>query len=196
MKRLLPVLFFASLLPAHAADERARIAAERAQAEKAYDAQYRACQSEFLVTACVDNAKAQRRTALEQLAQQQAILDDDERRQRAAQRTKQIHENLAQSAPHAPHGAASAVSLPLQIKAPRGPRATHGPASAPRAAGSAALSEAQRAHNREEFERHQQEAAEHREELERRALDRASKQSKPPTALPPSPRIPASAASS
>jgi colicin import membrane protein len=181
---------------AHGADERARIATERAQVEKIYDAQYRECQSGFVVTACVDSAKAQRRAALEQLAQQQAILDDADRRQRAAQRAQQIHEKLAQSAPHAPHVAASAAALPLQIRAPRVQRAAHGAASAPRAAGSAAFSEAQRAHNREEFERHQQEAAGHREELERRAVDRASKRDRPPTALPAAPQIPASSAGS
>ena len=174
---------------AHGADERARISAERAQAQKAYDARYRECQSQFAVTACVDKARAERRATLEQLAQQQAVLDDAERKQRAAQRAQLIHEKMSQG--NAP--AAQRPAPELNVKAPRASRRAASAAAprAPASAASAGLTDAQRAHNRADYERHQREAAEHREELERRAVDRASHQDKPLAPLPPRPAIPA-----
>jgi hypothetical protein len=193
MKTLPVVLLVLTVGVAHGADERARIAAERAQAQKTYDARYRECQSQFAVTACVDKARAERRATLEQLSQQQAVLDDAERKQRAAQRAQQIHEKMSQG--NAP--AAQRPSPELQVKAPRVSRKSSG-AAPPRAAASAAsagLSDAQRAQHRADYERHQREAAEHREELERRAIDRASHQDKPVSPLPTRPAIPASAAS-
>ncbi|TMG97487.1 MAG: hypothetical protein E6H79_21125 [Betaproteobacteria bacterium] len=107
---------------AHGADERARIAAERAQAQKLYDTRYRECQSQFAVTACVDKARAERRATLEQLSQQQAVLDDAERKQRAAQRAQQIHEKMSQG--NVP--AAQRPSPELQVKAPRASRKSSG----------------------------------------------------------------------
>jgi hypothetical protein len=174
---------------AHAVDERARIAAERAQAQKTYDTRYRECQSQFAVTACVDKARAERRATLEQLVQQQAVLDDADRKQRAAQRAQQIHEKMSQGK----EPAAQRSSPELNVKAPRAGR--RGASAAARAPASAAsgLTEAQRAHNRADYERRQREAAEHREEVERRTLDRASHQDKPMTPLPARPAIPASA---
>jgi len=188
MRILLLSLLALAAGAAHGADERARIAAERAQAQKVYDARYRECQSQFAVTACVDKARAERRAALEQLSQQQAVLDDAERKQRAAQRARQIHEKMSQS--KAP--VQGSASPPLQVKAPRVSRAASGAAAAraPASAASVGLSDAQRAQHRTDYERKQREAAEHREELERRAVDRASHQDKPVAPLPPRPTIP------
>jgi colicin import membrane protein len=194
MKPVLILLIASLAATAYAADERARIAQERRQAEALYDARQRACQSEFAVTACVDRAKAERRTTLEQLAQQQAVLDDQQRRLRAAQRMQQIHEKTSQSDAkgQTPHTA----SPPVQVKAPRVSRAAS--AAVPRtdsAASGPSIGAEERARNRADFERRQRQAAEHRDELARRAVERASTRDRPVAPLPARPEIPASAAS-
>jgi hypothetical protein len=195
MRRLPYFLLLALLLPAHAADERARIAQERRQAEAEYTARERACQSDFAVTACVDEAKAKRRKVLEELAQQEAVLDDAQRRQRAAQRMEQIHQNTARSEARPPETAAS-----VQVKTPRpaAQAASSASAAAPHAGVSTgaaqSISAAERARNRAEFEQRQNDAEQHRDEVERRVLDRASRQDKPPTSLPARPEIPPASA--
>jgi hypothetical protein len=70
--------------------ERQRIAAERAQAETAYAQREQACRERFVVTSCVDEAKRERRRTLERLRQQEAVLDEGLRKQRAAERLEDI----------------------------------------------------------------------------------------------------------
>ena len=70
--------------------ERERIRAERAQAEQVFAARERECRDRFAVTRCLDEARRERRATLEHLNRQQGVLDEAQRKQRAAQRMESI----------------------------------------------------------------------------------------------------------
>lgn len=78
------------------AAERARIAAERADVERHYQSQVRACQQRFVVTSCLDEAKAQRRVRTEDLQQQSRLLDADQRKRDASVVIKRVEKKLAE----------------------------------------------------------------------------------------------------
>jgi hypothetical protein len=87
-----------------AAGERHRIEVERRQLEARFAADDAACRERFEVTRCVDEVKARRREALGGLRQQELLLADAERRQRAAARMQAIEAKRidAESRPPAP----------------------------------------------------------------------------------------------
>jgi colicin import membrane protein len=76
--------------------ERARIKQERAQAEARFKEQEQACLTRFLVTPCTDEAKRVRREALASLRQQENLLDDEHRKQRAADRAQALADKASQ----------------------------------------------------------------------------------------------------
>ena len=78
--------------------ERARIAAERSQAEARFAAQEVACYQKFAVNDCLNAAKSQRRERLSDLRRQDLTLNEAERKRRASDRVRSIDErNSAQS---------------------------------------------------------------------------------------------------
>jgi uncharacterized membrane-anchored protein YhcB (DUF1043 family) len=166
-------VLLASYEPARADDsaERARIARERADVEARFQAQRRECETRFAVTACVDEARAGHRQALQRLRREEGVLDEAQRRQRAAARLsaieeKQRAERERASAPRAERPAAE----PLQVRAPRqAASAAARPASAPASAPDRAAEEARK---RAAFEARQREAREHREQAEQRRAQR------------------------
>jgi len=88
---------------AAAADERAereRIARERAAVQSRYAQQEQACRGQFAVTACVDRARAERREAMDHLTEQERVLDEAQRKRRAAERLARIEQRT-----HAPPSA-------------------------------------------------------------------------------------------
>jgi colicin import membrane protein len=105
MKRcaLLPLaaIFGVLVSSAHAqldaAAERARIAQERAAAGERLREQEKACATRFVVTSCVEAARREHRETLAPLKQQEFLLDDAQRQQRAAQRRAQLQEKAAQT---------------------------------------------------------------------------------------------------
>ena len=88
-------------LPAPINTEKRAIEARFHQAEQA-------CRERFQVTACVDEAKAQRRSALAVLRAQQSRMDDDRRRRRAAERLQSIEDKRGEAEARVPASAASA----------------------------------------------------------------------------------------
>lgn len=76
--------------------ERARIKQERAQAEARFKEQEQACLNRFLVTPCTEEAKRVRREALANLRQQENLLDDEHRKQRAADRAQALADKASQ----------------------------------------------------------------------------------------------------
>ena len=72
--------------------ERERIAAERRQAEATFNAAQTACQSRFLLTQCLDQAREQRRLAMDSLQRRQLEIDDLARRERSAQRLQALQQ--------------------------------------------------------------------------------------------------------
>lgn len=79
-----------------AAEARARLAAERAAAQARYVERERACAKRFVVTACVEDARSERRETLSRLRSEQNELDDAARKARAAARSELIRERLSE----------------------------------------------------------------------------------------------------
>jgi hypothetical protein len=72
------------------APERARIAAERQVVEARFEAARQACEARFVVNNCLEQARQERRQALEPLQRQTHLLDDARRRERAVERLRSI----------------------------------------------------------------------------------------------------------
>jgi hypothetical protein len=140
-----------------------QIAAERRQVESTFAQAQAECKQRFQVTQCVDDARAARRGALAPLQQQQNLLDDAKRRERAAQRLQLIQTRAAP---------ASAVALPLQSKAPRTLQASASSAAVPHEAknpAAALATGAALAHQRQAAaQARQQQAADHAQALQER----------------------------
>ena len=166
------------------AAERERLARDRAAVEAAHAQRLRDCQGRFAVTPCIEEARAARRESLAGLRRQQALLDEAQRKQRAAARMAAIREKVGaeESRRSEPARAAPAQKAPMRVVAPRAGKAAPAPAPASAASG---VREASEARQRARFEERQHEAQAHREEAQRRAAERA-KSGKPPSApLPP-----------
>ena len=71
---------------------RTRIAAERAQAEARYKADEKACYGKFAVNDCLNDARKQRRAVLADLRRQEVVLNDVERKRKAAERARSLEE--------------------------------------------------------------------------------------------------------
>ncbi len=169
------------------AAERSRIAAERRAVQAGFDSARAACERRFVVTECLDSARAERRQALDRLQRQQVVLDEARRRSRAAERQRDIEtraagadERDAQALP--PARAAASAAVP--------PRRPSHPAPSSAAASASADAQAQR--RRISFANRQAAAREHQRAVDERNA-RHDAQHKPAAALPLS--APASAAS-
>ena len=75
--------------------ERDRIKSERDQAEAAYRTRELECRQRFVVTPCLDQARRDRRQTMDRLRQQQEVLDEAQRKQRAAQRVGEIQTKVS-----------------------------------------------------------------------------------------------------
>jgi colicin import membrane protein len=103
LRPALVALVFAGLLPglparADGAAERQRIGNERRAIETRFAAEEAACLGRFVVTPCVEDVRARKREALAPLRHQELLLDDAERKRRAAQRLQGIETRRAQAA--------------------------------------------------------------------------------------------------
>ncbi|MED5619251.1 hypothetical protein [Ideonella sp. BN130291] len=179
--------------------ERERVANERQRVESQYAAQVRQCESQFIITSCIEQARADRRLALEHLAQQQSVLDEALRKQRAAAQLERLQEKqreaaLKRAAPAQPRVVQRQAAVASAASAAEA-RVASAPAVArheePGAAHPPALSAAERERNEAAYRQRQKEAAAHREELARRNAARAQVH-KPAASLP----IPAAVAAS
>jgi hypothetical protein len=167
--------------------QRAQIDAARRQANVAYAEREKRCHEQFVVTACVENARADRRRELDRLSREQSVVDEALRKQRAAERLQM----LADKQRAARQRASEPLPPPRVLLKPS--RAAQGAASA--ASGPARgerlgvvpedrSTPAERRDNKAAFERRQQQAEEHRRQVEQRNAERAVRASKPASALP------------
>ena len=99
----------ASPAQAQAPPERERIAAERREVEATFNAAQTACQSRFLLTQCLDQAREQRRLAMDSLQRRQLEIDDLARRERSAQRLQALQQRAAAGVTGAGTAALTAV---------------------------------------------------------------------------------------
>ena len=149
-------------------EERERIAAERSTAQTAFSSRERHCQNSFVVTPCVENARRDLREVLLRLRRQEAILDEMQRRERAAQRLETIRNRPAMAGPPAsPAAAREARSAPHDAPRVR----VHEAPTAKRSA-----QERQRAEtlSEQKFEAASQAAGARRSAVERRNAERAA----------------------
>jgi hypothetical protein len=192
---------------AQASEERAQIAKERAAVEARFVSRERECRQRFIVTSCLDEAKAEQRQALDRLRARQLVIDEARRHERSEERKAELADKAAEDArresARAAHAAASAASdaalpgraPPFELQRPEGaPAAASGPHQRARSSGtgigikpqaqeSQALRAQREATSRAAFEARKAEAAEHREEAIERTTKRMAQKS-PASPLP------------
>lgn len=72
-----------------------RIKADRGRVEAIFRAEEKACYGKFAVNDCLNAARARRRQALADLRRQEVLLNDAERRRRAAERLREMEERTS-----------------------------------------------------------------------------------------------------
>ena len=110
----------AGAAPDAASPVRERIARERLVIERETQAARAACAGQFAVTDCIDRVNAERRLRRQPLDRESAVLDDELRKRRAAERTAQIAQRQA----------ARSIEVPAVSVHSRQPSARQAPASA------------------------------------------------------------------
>jgi colicin import membrane protein len=202
MHRLFALTLALLCLPSGAASadpERRRLAEQKAAVEARFRASEAECRQRFVVVACVDEAKAQRRKELAVLREQELVIDDADRKQRAAARRADIAEKQAQAAQRA---ASSALPAAPKASAPRAPMSAPGATREPAATAPAPLDggPAQAAQRAQKTNARQQEAELRRQRIAAREASKAAQQKANPSAakkaaaLPAVPALSASAA--
>jgi hypothetical protein len=190
--------------------ERARLKEERATIDAAYASRQAECQQRFVVASCIEDAKRDRRRALDALRLRQIAVDEAGRKERAEARRSELSRHAAEvsrreaarqigpdagaSQPEARRDARRAAGLRHTEAAPaRAParRAPAGEAGGSETGAGTSARAAREGRSRATFEARQQRAAEHREEAEDRAVKRMMEHP-PAKPLPLPPAKPAS----
>ena len=154
--------------------ERERIAAERRAAESRFVGAQADCQTRFMMTECLDTARAERRQALDGLQRRQLVLDDARRRERAAERLTLQRTRAAEQAEAASASASASALLQQQARRPAAsasrpaPVAARTDTSAEVAAAASAARQAEAAaapRRRAAYDQRQQAARDHQQAL-------------------------------
>jgi colicin import membrane protein len=148
--------------------ERERIAKQRQVAEAQYAQREAECKRRFVVTSCIDQARADRRQSLDNLHQQEIALDEVERQQRSAEhrrrREAKAWEEINKPAP--------------EPRLPREPKAREPKPLLPPSGGASRPAPVDRSADeqqaRERFEARQREAQAHKAEIEERNRKKAA----------------------
>jgi len=170
-----------SLATTDAAAERERIARERAEVQAALSKQEAACQERFVVTPCVEAARKAEREALARLRRQEVLLDEQQRKQRAAERAQAIRNSIsADEARRRDESATATASAPVRVERAelvetpsRVERARRELPVAERPTDAAARRTAEQEHI-ERYEADRRAAQAHREAVEQRNAKRAA----------------------
>ena len=216
MKHLAPFALVLAAFAAHAqapdaAAERARIKSEREAAEARYTEAQKACRAKFAVNDCMDDARRAHNVVVNELKRQERVLNDAERKRKAAERQKDIDErNSPERQKEAAEKRAKAVADQQErdaraaekagkratdeaerekrgprVKEPHGASGPQGKPREPQAAKGHGLTPEEAAKNRAAHDARIQEAEQHRAEV----AERNAKRTNPPAAdlpLPPS----------
>jgi colicin import membrane protein len=205
MKSLLTCLVLAAvMMPVRAQTEpvaeaeRARIAAEREQADMRFVVQEKNCYRKFAVNDCLKAARAQRRELLADLRRQELSLNDAERRHRSADRVHSLDRSAEQREEESEAQRAAAVARRrdkqeelAQRAADRAQAQASAPVRAAKTQGDTRERQAAKAQRsldtaaeQSRSEQRQQEAKEHKERVAKRLQD-ARKPDVPPLPTPP-----------
>ncbi len=188
MKQIACVAFLLSLcLPLGAQDtdgdraEKARIAAERGQAEAVFREEQKACYGTFAVNDCTAAARAKRRQVLSDLKRQEVSLNDAMRRRQAAERVKSLDDRATEAAkreeegrPTRPQPRADRPAATPQGK-PRSSDAASAPQTArqPRQAASRQQAQEKQAQKQAEHERSARAAKDRRQQQQEKVEEAA-----------------------
>ena len=206
MKHLIPFALAFAAFAAHAqapndAPERARIKSEREAAEARYADAQKACRAKFAVNDCLDAARREHNVVANDLKRQERVLNDAERKRKAAERQKDIDarssperqkeaaEKRAKAASEqqerdarAAEKAAKKASEQAEhdrrsprVKPPHGASGPQGKAREPQEPASHGPTPTQAAKNRAEHDARLKEAEQHRAEV----AERNAKRTKP-----------------
>lgn len=182
-----------------------RIRSEQREVEARHAKAVSACTHEFAVTACVDRARAERRSALDRLKRERLVIDDARRQRSAAERELNVQRKLRSADEQATRAAAQLGHLAGSVegdltndrgpvksgRAPRSPQTVVAPKTAPRGHDhqAAQRQEAQQAAQRaSDAQRRLDKAEQHRKDASKRLEDQARK--RPPAAGLPAPVAP------
>lgn len=183
------LLTLAWVLPATlaaAADEaqqRERIKRERLQAEASFAREEAACASRFAVNDCITDVRSRKREALRALREQELVISDRQRREKAAERIREIEANrIAGETPRSAQRTEREPKAPLVASAPA--RTVTAPAAAAARASQAAdrASALQRRQAAAEADRAKIQARLARREAERKKKGLPQPLPKPPAA--------------
>jgi len=171
-------------------ERREQIDAERAATQARYERAVAECERGFVVTSCVNQAKAERRAALDRLSREQMALDDAQRKRRAEERRDRIAQKKAEAA----QAASGAASSPRTERIPRESAAAASGAKAerratPRSAEAAAAAASEAAERASDAQQRREKAQAHEEAVRTRNAERAAQ--RPPAAPLPVPGAPA-----
>lgn len=193
------------------AAERERLHTEHAAADKRLAEAQKACRAKFAVNDCLDKARREYNGTVDEIKRQERVLDDSQRKQRAAARQKEIDERnspevqqqeaarrekaladhqkreaeAAEKAAKRSADEAEHAKRGAQVKAPRGEPGPQGSPRNPEAPVGHGPTPEQAAKNRAEYEQRLQEAEKHKAEVAARNAQRK----KPAAAdLPPPPQ--------
>jgi hypothetical protein len=159
--------------------QREQLKRDRQAIEARHAQRERACRQQFVVTPCLEAARADKQRALQGVNTQEQALDGAERHQRAQTQAQRVADK-AQAAQ-----AREAARSPREPRVP--PQVTPKAARAPALRASQPDRSAAEQRQRQAFEARQREIQAHREAVEKRNAERAAR--KPPNPLP----VPASA---
>lgn len=168
--------------------ERERIAAERGQVEAEFGRAQAQCYQKFAVNDCVAAARTKRYEALADLRRQEVSLNDEERKQRAADRLRELDErNSAEQRQREQERRAKAQADQQAREARAADKARQAAETAAAAKERAAQGPRQKPERElpdteENARRHEErvkEAQEHRANVEARAASKAGRQVKP-----------------
>ena len=172
--------------------ERERIQRERAQVEADSRAAEAACRQEFLVAACIKQVRSDRRAKLQQLDRQRALIDDEQRRQRAADRLARIKDKQDAQAREA-----ARPQVEVKTREPRPPaeppKSHRPPPDAESKAAAAQSADAEATRRAAAAQRRAEEAEAHRKAVEQRNREREAKKpgGSKPLPVPPAASLPA-----
>jgi len=192
--------------------ERERIRQERAAAEKKYHDAQKACRARFAVNDCLDQARREHNVVVHELKRQEHVLNEAERKRKAAAAQKQIDEKTSpealrqaeerrakaaaeqqereakaaqKAATHASDQAAKEKRGPQPPKTAKGAPAPQGGVRNGQSAAPSGPTPQEAAKNRAEYDQRQQEAAKHKADVEAR---NAQRKKPAPADLPTPPR--------
>ena len=178
-----PLLVFALLLlalPALAADlERQQLSKQRAALDAQLAAESKACQQRFVVTSCVEEAKARHVQALKPIVAREQALDEIARRERAAAQQEKVRQREQEVGSNEAAHRTELIKRANQPQVPRSaPRPHPGPTPAQQQKAieqKTVASERQAEQNRERLARHEAELKQRQQDAAKREAQRVEK---------------------